>query len=63
MKNNTLKKISSLYKKIDKKSIILVGMLIYIISKLYVNFTPDPSDDEYPDQVRNVISDIFTAND
>jgi len=46
----------------QKRYLILFGLIIYFAAKTYVVNTPNPADDQIPDQMKAILLDIF-AND
>lgn len=61
--NKLMKLLKTLFPKpnlLQKRYVILVGIAIYWLLKAYVISTPDPSDDNLPDQLRGMVIDMYT---
>ncbi len=48
---------------IKKRYILLAITIIYCIAKIYVSYTPNPNDDNIPDNLRDVALRIFQVNE
>lgn len=46
-----------------KRYIALAGIIIYTLAKVYVSLTPDPLDDDYPDEVRQAVMMVIGGAD
>ena len=43
-----------------QKRYILLGMVVYLLMKIYVAATPDPSDDKWPDMIKGAVVEMYT---
>lgn len=48
--------------KIPQKRYLLLAMLLYLLAKLYVSATPDPSDDKWPDMIKGAVVEMYTQS-
>lgn len=46
-----------------QKRYIIVLALLYVISKVYVAYTPTPTDDNIPDNARDVVIKLLATNE
>ena len=43
---------------IKKRYIALIGLVVYVALKVYVSFTVDTNDDNWPDRVKDVLMHV-----
>lgn len=39
----------------DKKNWLIAGLVLYILAKAFVSYTPSKQDDEIPDRLKDIV--------
>ena len=48
--------------KVKKRHIIILLMVLYVVSKVYVSYTVNPNDDDLPDRVKDIVLRVAMIN-